>query len=86
MHPWTDDDVTLPLVVLVLAAPLLLLAAAVVALAGHGPLGGLAAVVLVVVVGLGTRASCRRCWAWWLGTKAAELAPGQRPPGQRYRS
>lgn len=77
---------TLPLVVLLLAAPVLLVASAVVALAAYGPLGWLAAVALVVAVLAGTRAGCRRCWAWWLATKAAELAPGQRPPGQRYRS
>ncbi len=61
---------TIPLVALVLAAPLLLLAAAVVGLVAHGPLGWLAALVLVAGTGLATRWSCRRCWAWWASTKA----------------
>ena len=63
---------TLPLVALVLAAPLLLLAAAVVALAEHGPLGWVAGAALVVGVAWLTRAAVRRCWAWWVSTKAPE--------------
>ncbi len=74
---------TAPLLVLVLAAPVLLLAAAVVALWAHGPVGWLAAVGLVVGVGWATRWTCRCCWTWWQGTKAPELAPGQRPAGDR---
>ena len=77
---------TLPLVVLVLAAPLLLLASAVVALAAHGPLGWLAAVGLVVGVVVVTRSSCRRCWTWWLSTKAPERPAGQPPERPRYRT
>ena len=77
---------TLPLVVLVLAAPLLLLAAAVVALAAHGPLGWLAAAGLVAGVVAATRSGCRRCWVWWLGTKAPERPAGQPPERPRYRT
>lgn len=70
---------TLPLVLLVLAAPALLLASAVVGLAAHGPLGWLAAAALVAAVGAATTAGCRRCWTWWLGTKAPVRPPGTRP-------
>ena len=77
---------TLPLVVLVLAAPLLLLAAAVVALAAHGPLGWFAAAGLVAAVWAGTRSGCRRCWAWWLSTKAPERPAGLPPERPRYRT
>lgn len=75
---------TLPLVALVLAAPLLLLVAAVVALAAHGPLGWAAGAALVGAVALATRAGCRRCASWWASTRAPVLAPGQRPAGQRF--
>ena len=73
--------VTIPLVVLVLAAPALLLVSAAVGLAAHGPLGWVAATALVVGVWVAARRSCRWCWAWWLTTKApAQLhVPGRRP-------
>ena len=71
---------TTPLVVLVLAAPVLLLLSAVVALGGHGPLGWLAAAALLAAVFVVARATCRRCWTWWLGTKAPvrDTGPGPR--------
>ena len=56
--------------VFLLAAPALLLAAAVVALAGHGPLGWLAAVILLLAVAVGTRWALRCCLRWWRSTKA----------------
>ena len=77
---------TLPLVVLVLAAPVLLLAAAVVALAAHGPLGWLAGAGLVAAVAAATRWGCRCCWAWWLSTKAPERPLGQPPERPRFRT
>lgn len=82
-RPCPDDDgVTAPLALLVLAAPALLLAAAVVSLASHGPVGWLAAAGLLVVVFLVTRLACRRCWAWWLSTKAPVRDPlAPRPRG-----
>ena len=56
---------------LVLAGPLLVLATAVVALWSHGPLGWLAAVLLVLVVSAAATWWCvgavRR---WWRSTKA----------------
>ncbi|MCW2681782.1 MAG: hypothetical protein JWM62_3183 [Frankiales bacterium] len=55
---------------LVLAGPVLMLATACVALWSHGPLGGLAAVLLVVAVLLVSRWSCRSCLRWWRSTKA----------------
>jgi len=55
---------------LVLVGPLLMLATAVVALAQHGPLGWLAAVLLVVTVLLMTRWTLRCCLRWWRSTKA----------------
>ena len=75
---------TLPLVALVLAAPLLLLVSAVVALAAHGPAGWLASALLLTGVAVLTRAACRRCASWWASTRAPVLAPGQRPAGQRF--
>ena len=53
-----------------LVAPLLMLATAVVALAQHGPLGWLAAVLLVVTVVLVLRWTTRWCLRWWRSTKA----------------
>ena len=55
---------------LVLAGPLLMLATACVALWSYGPLGWLAAVLLVVAVLWLTRAFCRVCLRWWRSTKA----------------
>ncbi len=55
---------------LVLLAPALLLLSAVLALASHGPLGWLAAALLLLVVALVCRWVARRAWAWWLSTKA----------------
>jgi hypothetical protein len=76
--------VTAPLALLVLAAPLLLLVSAVVSLAGHGPLGWLAAVALLIVVVVATRLACRRCWAWWLSTKAPVRDPFAPREPRRY--
>ena len=56
--------------VLALLGPLLLLAQAVVALWSHGPLGWLAAVLLVVTVILTCRWAWRVTWRWWGTTKA----------------
>jgi hypothetical protein len=55
---------------LVLLAPALLLLSAVLALASHGPLGWVAAVLLVLVVAVVCRWLARRAWAWWVSTKA----------------
>jgi hypothetical protein len=55
---------------LVLLAPALLLLSAVLALASHGPLGWVAAVLLVLVVAVVCRWAARRAWAWWVSTKA----------------
>lgn len=65
----------LPLVPLVLIGPLFLLAAAVVDLAERGPLGWLAAALLLLLVAVLTRVACRRCWAWWASTKAPLQPP-----------
>lgn len=54
----------------VLAAPLLMLATAVVALWAHGPLGWLAAVLLVVGSALSFVLAVRAVRRWWAGTKA----------------
>lgn len=54
----------------VLLGPVLLLLTAVLALASHGPLGWLAAVLLVVAVGWAGRRLARLTWAWWVSTKA----------------
>jgi len=62
--------VTTPLALLVLAAPVLLLVSALVALAGHGPLGWVAAVALLAAVGVVGSRTCRWCGTWWAGTKA----------------
>lgn len=56
---------------LLLVGPLLMLATACVALWSYGPLGWLAAVLLVVGVLWLTRATCRVCLRWWRSTKAA---------------
>lgn len=53
-----------------LAGPLLMLATACVALWAYGPLGWIAAVLLVVAVLAVTRLACRACLRWWRGTKA----------------
>ena len=63
-----------------LVAPLLMLATAVVALAQHGPLGWLAAVLLVVTVVLVLRWTTRWCLRWWRSTKApvrTQVSPAQ---------
>lgn len=67
---------------LLLAAPLLMLAAAVVALSAYGPLGWLAAVLLVVAVGVGTWWSVKVVLRWWRGTKVAPR-PQVRPADLR---
>ncbi|HEU0102921.1 MAG TPA: hypothetical protein VFR07_11440 [Mycobacteriales bacterium] len=54
----------------VLLGPLLMLLSAVLALAAHGPLGWLAAALLVVGVAWATRWLARITWAWWVSTKA----------------
>ena len=58
-----------------LVAPLLMLATAVVALAQHGPLGWLAAVLLVVAVVVVLHYGIRWTLRWWAGTKAPGRAP-----------
>jgi hypothetical protein len=63
-----------------LAAPLLMLATAVVALAQHGPLGWLAAVLLVVTVLVVLRWSTQHCLRWWRSTKAPERITSTRRP------
>ena len=65
-HP---DGVAL-LMPLMLAGPLLMLATACVALWAYGPLGWIAAVLLVVAVFVVTRLTCRACLRWWRSTKA----------------
>ena len=60
---------------LVLAGPLLMLATAVVALWAHGPLGWLAAVLLVAAALWVCRATVRVCLRWWRGTKAPVRGP-----------
>lgn len=55
---------------LLLAGPLLMLATACVALWSYGPLGWLAAVLLVVGVLAVTWQACRFCLRWWRSTKA----------------
>ena len=72
---------TLPLLPLLLLGPLFLLAAAVVDLAAHGPLGWLAAALLLVTVALAVRAVWRRCSRWWASTKAPVREPTR--PGPR---
>jgi hypothetical protein len=64
---------------LLLAAPLLLLAAAVVALAAHGPVGWVAAALLLVVVGWAGRTCWRWSCRWWASTRAPELPGHHRP-------
>ena len=60
---------------LVLAGPLLMLATAVVALWAHGPLGWLAAVLLVGATLWLSRAAVRVCLRWWRSTKAPVRGP-----------
>lgn len=67
---------------LLLAAPLLLLAIAVASLAQHGPLGWLAAVLLVVAVVVVTCWAVRRVLRWWRSTKVAPR-PQVRPADLR---
>lgn len=55
---------------LLLAGPLLMLATAVVALWAHGPVGWLAAVLLVLAVLWLCRWSLRLSLRWWRSTKA----------------
>ena len=55
---------------LLLVGPLLMLATAVVALSARGPLGWLAAVLLVVAVLWATRAGVGLAARWWRSTKA----------------
>jgi hypothetical protein len=68
--------------VLALAGPLLLLATTVVTLWSYGPLGWLAAVLLVVAV----VAACVWAWRvtrrWWAGTKAP-VRPSTTVPARR---
>lgn len=66
---------------LVLAGPVLLLLAALAALWAHGPLGWLAAVLLLVSVGVVLRVLVRWTRAWWRSTKA----PVRRAPQARRR-
>lgn len=54
----------------VLLGPVMLLLSAVLALAAHGPLGWVAAAVLLVAVGWTSRLLARLAWAWWVSTKA----------------
>ena len=58
-----------------LMAPLLMLATAVVALAQHGPLGWLAAVLLVVTVVAVLRFTSVQLLRWWRSTKAPDRPP-----------
>ena len=62
--------VTLLLLPLLLVVPVFVLAAAVAALWAYGPLGWLAAVLLVVGVLWATRLAARICLRWWRSTKA----------------
>ena len=54
--------------VLVVVAPLLLLAAAVVGLSSHGPLGAVAALLLVVACVVLVRLTARQALRWWATT------------------
>ena len=56
---------------LLLAAPLLLLAIAVTSLWAYGPLGWIAAVLLLVTVVVLTWRTVRWIRRWWVGTKVA---------------
>ncbi len=60
---------------LLLVGPVLMLATAVVALWARGPLGWLAAVLLVLSVLWLTRVACRMCLRWWRSTKAPVREP-----------
>jgi hypothetical protein len=60
---------------LLLAGPVLMLATAVAALWSHGPLGWVAAVLLVAGVLWLTRATLRLCLRWWRSTKAPVRTP-----------
>lgn len=55
---------------LVLAGPVLMLATACVALSAYGPLGWVAALLLVVAVLVACYLACRAGLRWWRGTKA----------------
>ena len=67
---------------LLLAAPLLLLAMAVTSLCAHGPLGWVAAVLLVLGVLVTTWWSGRLVLCWWRSTKVAPR-PQVRPADLR---
>lgn len=54
---------------LVLAGPLLAVAAAVVGLSSHGPLGAVAAVLLVLGLLAAVRTAAVRGRRWWSGTR-----------------
>lgn len=77
-----DHDGVTVFAPLLLAGPLLLLAIAVVALWSWGPLGWIAAVLLVVVVLAGTWWSTRAVLRWWRTTKVAPR-PQVRPADLR---
>lgn len=67
---------------LLLAAPLLVLATLVVALARHGPLGWLAALLLVLAVAWICLRASRLALRWWRSTKVAPR-PQERPADRR---
>lgn len=67
---------------LLLAAPLLMLATAVVALAGHGPLGWFAAVLLVLAVSWVSLRASKIALRWWRSTRVAPR-PQERPADRR---
>lgn len=67
---------------LLLAVPLLLLAIAVTSLWAYGPLGWVAAVLLVVAVAVGTWWGLRLLLRWWRSTKVAPR-PQVRPADLR---
>ncbi|MBC7374924.1 MAG: hypothetical protein H7323_13125 [Frankiales bacterium] len=67
---------------LLLAAPLLVLATAVVALAHHGPLGWLAAVLLILGVAWISLRAGKLALRWWRSTKVAPR-PQERPADRR---
>lgn len=64
---------------LVLLGPVMLLLSAVLALGRRGPVGVVAAGVLLLVVAAGVRWAVRAGWTWWGRTKAAERADGTSP-------
>ena len=67
--------------VLVVVGPLLLLATTVVGLWAHGPLGWLAAVLLIVAVVLACWWTGRVTLRWWRSTKAP-VRPSRSSPGR----